>query len=41
MLYHQRMGHTSYVDLSRMYPHLFEKANKSKFVCDACEVGKY
>ena len=27
--------------LSRMYPHLFEKANKEKLVCDACELGKH
>ena len=41
MLYHQRMGRTSYGVLSRVYPHFFEKADKSKMVCDACEFGKF
>jgi hypothetical protein len=28
------------ISFLRLYPSLFEKANKSKFVCDACESGK-
>ena len=40
MLQHQRMGHTSFSVLSRLYPALFESANKQKLVCDACEFGK-
>ncbi|KAJ4737614.1 Transposon Ty1-H Gag-Pol polyprotein [Rhynchospora pubera] len=40
MLHHQRMGHSSFNVLSRLYPVLFEKANKLKLVCDACEFGK-
>ena len=40
MLHHQRMGHTSFSVLSRLYPALFESANKQKLVCDACEFGK-
>ena len=40
MLYHQHMGHNSYDVLSRLYPHLFEKADKSKLLCDACQFGK-
>ena len=40
ILHHQRMGHASYGILSRVYPHLFEKADKTKLVCDACEFGK-
>jgi transposase InsO family protein len=34
------MGHPSFNVLSRLYPSLFEKADKSKLVCDACELGK-
>ena len=40
MLHHQRLGHSSFGVLSRLYPSLFEKANKQKLVCDACEFGK-
>ena len=39
ILYHQHMVHTSYGVLSQVYPHLFEKANKTKLVCDACKFG--
>jgi hypothetical protein len=37
MLNHQRMEHTSFNVLSRLYSSLFEKADKSKLICDACE----
>jgi hypothetical protein len=40
MLDYQRMRHPSFNALIRLYPSLFEKADKSKFVCDACEFGK-
>ena len=40
MLYHQCMEHTSYDVLCWVYPHLFEKVDKSKLVCDACEFDK-
>ena len=39
ILYHKRMGHTSYGVLSRVYPHLFEKVDKRKLVCAACELN--
>jgi GAG-pre-integrase domain len=40
MLDHQRMSHPSFNVLSRLYPSLFEKVDKSKLICDACEFGK-
>ena len=40
ILYHQRMWHTSYGILNWVYPHLFEKADKTKLFCNACEFGK-
>jgi hypothetical protein len=40
ILDHQRMGHPSFTVLSRLYPVLFEKADKSKFVYDTCEFEK-
>jgi GAG-pre-integrase domain len=40
MLDHQRMRHPSFNILSRLYPSLFEKTDKSKLVCDACEFTK-
>jgi GAG-pre-integrase domain len=41
LLHHSRLGHPSFSALSRLYPSLFEKANKEKLVCDACEFGKH
>ena len=41
LLHHRRLGHLSFSLLSRLYPILFEKANKNKLVCDACELGKH
>jgi transposase InsO family protein len=41
LLHHKRMGHHSFSLLSRLYPSLFEKANKEILVCDACEFGKH
>jgi hypothetical protein len=40
MLDHQLMRHLSFNVLSRLYPSLFEKADKSKLICDACEFDK-
>jgi Integrase core domain/GAG-pre-integrase domain len=41
LLHHRRLGHPYFFALSRVYPPLFEKANKEKLVCDACEFGKH
>lgn len=41
LLQHQRMGHSSFSVLSILYPLLYEKADKQKLVCDACEFGKH
>jgi GAG-pre-integrase domain len=40
LLHHRRMGHSSFCLLSRLYPFLYEKADKQKLVCDTCEFGK-
>jgi hypothetical protein len=40
MLDHQRVGYHSFNVLNRLYPNFFEKADKLKFVYDACEFGK-
>jgi GAG-pre-integrase domain len=40
ILDHQRMGHPPFIVLSRLYPSLFDKADKLKLVCDACELDK-
>jgi GAG-pre-integrase domain len=40
ILNHQRMEHPSFNVLSRLYPSLFEKTDKSKLICDACEFSK-
>jgi GAG-pre-integrase domain len=40
MLDHQRMGHPSFNVLNKLYPSLFEKVDKSKLICDACDFGK-
>jgi GAG-pre-integrase domain len=41
LLHHRRLGHLSFSALSKLYPPLFEKANKEKLVCDTCEFGKH
>jgi GAG-pre-integrase domain len=41
LLHHRRLGHPSFSTLSRLYPPLFENANKEKLVCDACKFGKH
>jgi Integrase core domain len=40
ILDHQLIMHPSFHVLSMLYPSLFEKTDKSKLVCDACELGK-
>jgi hypothetical protein len=41
LLIHQWMGHSSFNLLERLYPSKYEKADKQKLVCDACEFGKH
>jgi GAG-pre-integrase domain len=41
LLYHRRMRHSSFGVVSFVYPSLYEKTNKQKFVCDTCEFGKH
>jgi hypothetical protein len=41
LLYHKRMGHSSFSLLDRLYPSMYEKADKQKLVCDTCEFGKH
>jgi GAG-pre-integrase domain len=41
LFHHRHMCHPSFSLLSRLYPSLFEKANKEILVCDACEFGKH
>jgi hypothetical protein len=38
--HHQRMGYFSLFVLSMLYSSLYERANKEKLICDACELGK-
>lgn len=40
LLLHRRLGHMSFVTLGKLYPSLFNKIDKEKLVCDACEFGK-
>ena len=41
LLLHYRLGHVSFESLSRLYPAMFKGVDKSKLVCDACELGKH
>jgi GAG-pre-integrase domain len=41
LLHHRHLGHPLFPVLSRLYPSLFENANKEKLVCDACELSKH
>jgi len=41
LLLHYRLGHVSFESLSRLYPAMFKGVNKSRLVCDACELGKH
>jgi hypothetical protein len=40
VLLHCRLGHVSFESLSRVYPKMFVEVDKSRLVCDACELGK-
>jgi hypothetical protein len=41
MLLHCRLGHVSFESLNKLYPDVFKKVDKSRLVCDACELGKH
>ena len=41
LLHHRRLGHPSFQNMSKMYGELFNKVDKRKLVCDACELGKH
>ena len=41
LLLHYRLGHVSFESLSRLNPAMFKGVDKSKLVCDACELGKH
>ena len=41
ILLHCQLGHPSFESLSKLYPDLFTKVDKSRLVCDACEFGKH
>jgi hypothetical protein len=41
LLHHCRLGHISFENLSRLYPMMFKGVDKSRLVCDACELGKH
>jgi hypothetical protein len=41
MLLHCRLAHISFETLSRLYPDVFKKVDKSRIVCDACELDKH
>ena len=41
ILHHYRLGHPSFDNLSKMYPDMFKGVDKSRLVCDACELGKH
>jgi hypothetical protein len=41
LLHHRRLGHISFDNLSRLYPMMFKGVDKSRLVCDACELGKH
>jgi hypothetical protein len=41
ILRHCRSGHPSFDSLNKLYPDIFKKVDKSRLVCDACELGKH
>jgi hypothetical protein len=41
MLLHYRLGHVSFESLTKLYPDVFKKVDKSRLVSDACELGKH
>jgi transposase InsO family protein len=40
-LWHQRLGHLSFLILQQMFPALFLHNNVSKFQCETCELSKH
>jgi transposase InsO family protein len=40
-LWHQRLGHPSFLILQRLFPSLFLHNNVSKFQCEICELSKH
>ena len=41
LLLHRRLGHVPFESLSRLHPDAFKKVDRSKLLCDACELGKH
>jgi len=40
-IWHQRLGHPSFLILQHMFPTLFLHNNVSKFQCETCELSKH
>jgi len=40
-LLHCRLGHVPFESLNKLYPDVFKDVDKTKLVCDACELGKH
>jgi len=41
LLLHRRLGHVPFESLSRLHPDAFKKVDRSKLLCEACELGKH
>jgi transposase InsO family protein len=41
LLLHCRLGHVSFESLNRLYLSMFKGVDKSRLVCDPCELGKH
>jgi hypothetical protein len=41
LLHYRCLSHLSFSILNRLYPLLFEKANKKKLVCDVCKLDNH
>jgi hypothetical protein len=41
VLHYRCLSHPLFSILSMLYPSLFEKVNKKRLVCDACELDKH
>ena len=40
-LLHRRLRHVPFESLNKLYPDVFKDVDRSKLVCDACELGKH
>ena len=40
-LLHYRLGHVPFESLNKLHPDVFKDVDRSKLVCDACELGKH